>query len=82
MDANGSMNTIAYIKDITERKQYEEALKDKLDELEKWYKLTVDRELKMIELKNEIRALANELTELKQRLLPEGEEKVSLTQRE
>ena len=73
MDANGSMNTIAYIKDITERKQYEEALKDKLEELEKWYKLTVDRELKMIELKNEIRALAHELNELKQKIMPEGE---------
>lgn len=73
MDASGSMNTIAYIKDITERKQYEEALKDKLEELEKWYKLTVDRELKMIELKNEIRALAHELNELKQKIMPEGE---------
>ena len=82
MDANGSINTIAYIKDITERKQYEEALREKLDELEKWYKLTVDRELKMIELKNEIRALANELTELKQRLLPEGEARVSQTHKE
>ena len=75
MDANGSMNTIAYIKDITERKQYEEALKDKLEELEKWYKLTVDRELKMIELKNEIRALAHELNELKQKIMPEGEKR-------
>jgi len=71
-DADGSMDTIAYIRDITERKQYEEALKEKLEELEKWYKLTVDRELKMIELKNEIRALANELTELKQAIIPEG----------
>ena len=73
IDASGSINTIAYIKDITERKQYEEALKDKLKELEKWYKLTVDRELKMIELKNEIRALAHELNELKQKIMPEGE---------
>jgi len=71
-DANGSISTIAYIKDITERKQYEEARKEKLEDLEKWYKLTVDRELKMIELKNEIRALANELNELKQSLMPEG----------
>ncbi len=74
-DAGGSMNTIAYIKDITTRKQYDEALKEKLEELEKWYKLTVDRELKMIELKNEIRALANEINELKQSLMPEGERK-------
>jgi PAS domain S-box-containing protein len=75
MDANGSMNTIAYIRDITERKRYEEALKEKLEELEKWYKLTVDRELKMIELKNEIRALANELNELKQKINIGGERK-------
>jgi PAS domain S-box-containing protein len=74
-DTDGSMDTIAYIRDITERKQYEEALKEKLEELEKWYKLTVDRELKMIELKNEIRALANELTELKQKIIPEGDRK-------
>jgi PAS domain S-box-containing protein len=72
MDANGSMNTIAYIKDITERKQYEEALKEKLQELEKWYKLTVDRELKMIELKNEIKALANEINELKRSIMSKG----------
>ncbi|MFQ5840867.1 MAG: PAS domain S-box protein [Thermodesulfobacteriota bacterium] len=82
MDANGSMDTIAYIKDITERKQYDEALKEKLDELEKWYKLTVDRELKMIELKNEIRALANEINELKQSLMPEGKRKTQYTQEE
>ena len=75
MDANGSTNIITYIKDITERKQYEEALKEKLEEMEKWYKLTVDRELKMIELKNEIRALANELNELKRAILPKGEKK-------
>ena len=75
MDADGSMNIIAYIRDITERKRYEEALKEKLEELEKWYKLTVDRELKMIELKNEIRALANELNELKQKINVGGERK-------
>ena len=69
MDATESMNIIAYIKDITERKQYEEALKEKLEELEKWYKLTVDRELKMIELKNEIKALANEINELKRSIM-------------
>ncbi len=76
MDADGSIHTVAYIKDITERKQYEEALKEKLEELEKWYKLTVDRELKMIELKNEIRALANELSELKRAIMPEDMRKI------
>ncbi len=80
MDAKGSLNTIAYIKDITERKRYENALKEKLEELEKWYKLTVDRELKMIELKNEIRALANELAELKLNLIPQAGQKGSFTQ--
>jgi PAS domain S-box-containing protein len=79
MDADGSMNTIAYIRDITERKRYEEALKEKLEELEKWYKLTVDRELKMIELKNEIRALANEIHELKQKITPLDDQAGPLT---
>ncbi len=75
IDADGSIHTVAYIKDITERKRNEEALKEKLEELEKWYKLTVDRELKMIELKNEIRALANELSELKRTIMAEDERK-------
>jgi len=44
-------------KDITEKKKAEIALQEKVKELEKWYRLTVDRELKMTELKRRIREL-------------------------
>jgi PAS domain S-box-containing protein len=43
--------------ELTERKQAEEKLLKKMDELERWQNLTVGRELKMIELKKEINAL-------------------------
>ncbi|MFH2039468.1 MAG: MASE1 domain-containing protein [Chloroflexota bacterium] len=45
------------VRDITERKQAEEALHLKIDELELFQNLTVGRELKMIELKKEINSL-------------------------
>jgi PAS domain-containing protein len=44
-------------KDITERKQAEEALQLKMDELERFQHLAVGRELRMIEMKKEINAL-------------------------
>jgi PAS domain S-box-containing protein len=47
--------------DITERKAAEEELKKRAGELEKFNKLAVSRELKMIELKKEINALLGEL---------------------
>ncbi len=43
------------------RKQAEEALQIKMDELMRFHKLTVGRELKMIELKKEINALLKQL---------------------
>ncbi|MCD4694767.1 MAG: PAS domain-containing protein [Bacteroidales bacterium] len=43
--------------DITERKLAEEELKDKIFKLQQWHKLTVGREIKMIELKKEINEL-------------------------
>ena len=43
--------------DMTERKKTEMALREKVQELEKWYRLTVDREVKMTELKKRIREL-------------------------
>lgn len=47
--------------DITERKRAEEALKKKNEELERFNKLAVGRELRMIELKREINALFEQL---------------------
>jgi PAS domain S-box-containing protein len=49
------------IRDITERKNAEEALRLKITELEKFNDLTVDRELKMIELKKEVNELLMEI---------------------
>ena len=47
----------AAARDITDQKAAEEEIKKKADELEKFNKLAVGRELKMIELKKEINAL-------------------------
>jgi PAS domain S-box-containing protein len=49
------------IRDITERKNFEESLRQKITELEKFNDLTVDRELKMIELKKEVNVLLKEM---------------------
>jgi PAS domain S-box-containing protein len=50
----------AIIRDITETKNAEKALKQKIDELEQFNDLTVDRELRMIELKKEVNKLLSE----------------------
>lgn len=47
--------------DVTEQKKSEEALRQKIDELEQFNELTVGRELKMIELKQEVNSLLKEL---------------------
>ena len=56
-------NAIGLMMDITERKAAEEEIKKKADELEKFNKLAVGREFKMIELKKEINALLEKLGE-------------------
>jgi len=50
----------AVIRDITERKKVEVALKERVKELEEFYKIAVDRELKMKELKNKIKQMESE----------------------
>jgi len=58
-DAEGKpTGFIGVVRDITERDK-------RLHELEKWEKVTVDRELKMIELKKNIKELKDELDKIK-----------------
>ena len=47
----------ATVRDVTEQKKAEEELKSKIEELERFNKLSVGRELKMIELKKRIKEL-------------------------
>lgn len=51
------LNLEGFITDVTERKQAEKALQDKMDELMRFQKLTVGREISMIELKAEVNEL-------------------------
>ncbi len=53
------------ILDITADKHSEEELKEKIDELQRWKKLTVGRELKMSMLKEKIRKLEKEISKKK-----------------
>jgi len=52
---NGRQCNVGLFRDITERKKAEEEIKQKNRDLEKFNKLSVDRELKMIELKKQIK---------------------------
>ncbi|MBW2741051.1 MAG: PAS domain-containing protein, partial [Deltaproteobacteria bacterium] len=54
---DGKKCNIGFFRDITERKAAEEESKKRADELEKFNRLAVGRELKMIKLKKEINAL-------------------------
>ncbi|MBN1819487.1 MAG: PAS domain S-box protein [Prolixibacteraceae bacterium] len=55
------INFIAVKDDITERKEIEEKLKEYTEELEVFNKAMVDRELKIIEMKEEVNRLCDEL---------------------
>ena len=61
IDYNGRSAIAGICKDITERKKAEIALKEKVEELEKWYKVTVDREVQMSRLKKRIQELESKL---------------------
>jgi PAS domain S-box-containing protein len=57
-DENGEFGGVVHIaKDISEFKKTEQELRDKIDKLERFQKVTVDRELKMKELKAKITQL-------------------------
>ena len=70
--AGKPLGVFAVARDVTAQKQAEAAIAkqralelERLDELERFQRLTVGRELKMIELKKEIEALRKEVEELK-----------------
>jgi len=48
---------VGTVRDITERKQAEQELKARMEEMERFSRLTIDRERKMIQLKEEINTL-------------------------
>lgn len=57
-DGNGQkISNEGVLRDITERKKAEEALTEKMDELMRFHRLMVGRELTMIELKKEVNHL-------------------------
>ncbi|HDD57233.1 MAG TPA: PAS domain S-box protein, partial [Thermoplasmatales archaeon] len=60
---NDRWYAIGIVRDISERKAIEEELKEKLKELETFYKVAVDRELRMIELKREVNELCKKCGE-------------------
>jgi PAS domain S-box-containing protein len=58
VDSEGNINSlIGFVKDITDRKMVENAIKKKNANLERFSKLAIGREKKMIELKNKIKEL-------------------------
>jgi PAS domain S-box-containing protein len=59
--ADGTSVCHVVLSDITERKKAEQAVQEKMDELERFHKLTVGRELTMIELKKEVNGLLKKM---------------------
>jgi PAS domain S-box-containing protein len=65
-DAKGALiGVVLAFHDISDRRQMENDLKEKLEDLEKFYNLAVNRELKMKELKEETEKLKSELNHIK-----------------
>ncbi|MDP4238199.1 MAG: PAS domain S-box protein, partial [Bacteroidota bacterium] len=57
--------TLVVLRDMTERKKAQAELEEKMDELLRFHRLTVDRELNMIELKKEVNDLLQKAGEAK-----------------
>ena len=61
----GKTYLVGFVRDITERKQAEEEIEKRIKELEDFYDMAIGRELRMIELKEEIENLKEELAKYK-----------------
>ena len=65
IEIGGKSYILAVDRDITERKKIERELKERVEELEKFYEKAIGRELKMKALQQEIERLKNELSQYK-----------------
>jgi len=61
IEVNGEKTILMTAIDVSGMAKAEQAVKDKMTELEEFQKLTVGRELKMMELEKEVNALLKEL---------------------
>lgn len=68
MNIRGEWHATGIIRDISERKRLENELMNKLDEIERFNKLMVGREIKMGEMKQEMQVLKERLRELERRV--------------
>lgn len=63
-DSNGFIIGLASLgEDITMRKQTEKQNKEQLEELKRWYSVTLDRESRVMELKQEVNSLLTKMGE-------------------
>ena len=60
---NGNWYLQAIVRDITKRKQTEDAIREKAKELERFNKLMIGREIRMAELKQEVNLLLHALNQ-------------------
>lgn len=66
-DAGGNpVGIVTTCEDITERRKMENEIRDRVEDLEKFYEASIHREVKMKDLKSEIRKLESDLSECKE----------------
>ncbi|MGB9696624.1 MAG: LytS/YhcK type 5TM receptor domain-containing protein [Ignavibacteria bacterium] len=61
---NQKVRIVGTVSDITERKGFEQQLQEKINQLERFNKFLVDREIRVVELKREINSLLQQLGQL------------------
>jgi PAS domain S-box-containing protein len=57
------MGVVLVLEDITERKRAEERIRQQLNELQRWYSVTLSRETRALALKSEVNDLLRRLSE-------------------